>query len=122
MYDNDEDEETRQRQRGVKPPDATRYDTVSSFAAFKMTAKVAFLTNNRTFSNDLLGAPSSKTIDAVTAKILDNKMLVRSLQEEEEGNGEGFLVTSSSGNEGGGGRFATTSSMVNESLGNLCAR
>ena len=120
VYDNDEDEETRRRRRSAKPPDATRSDTVSSFAAFEMTAKVTFLTNNRTFSDNLLGASLSKTIDAVTAKSLDNEMVAQSLQDKEEDNSDGFLVASSSGDEGRGGGFAPTSSLVNESSGNSC--
>ena len=121
VYDDDKDKETRRRRRGVEPPDATRSDTVSSFAAFEITAKVAFSTNDRTFSDDFLSSLSSKTIDAVTAKSLDDKMLARSLQDEEEDDSDGFLVASSSGNEGGGGRFVPTSFLVNESSGNLCA-
>ena len=116
----DEDKETRQQRRGVEPPDATHSNTVSSFAASKMTAKVALLTNDRTFSDDLLCASSSKTIDAVAAKILEDKMLARSLQDKEEDDGDGFLVLSSSSNKGGDGGFAPTSSLVNESSGNLC--
>ena len=120
--DNDnEDEETRQQRRGVKPPDATRSNTVLSFAAFEMTVKVALLTNNRTFSDNLLGVSSSKTIDAVAAKILEDKIFAWLLQDKEEYNSDGFLVPSSSGNKGGGSGFAPTSSLVNESSGNLCA-
>ena len=92
-----------------------------SFASFKTNANVALSTNNCAFSNNLFGALLSKTVDAVVAKSLEDEMLAWLLQEEEEDNGDRFLVASCSRNKGRGGRFAPTSFLVNESSGNLCA-
>ena len=81
---------------------------------------VALLTNDCAFSCNLLRALLSKTIDAVTAKSLEDKMMLRLLQYNKEDDGGKFLVASSSSKEDRGGRFVRTSSSVNESTCNWC--